>query len=124
VRSYATVDAFADDVDRYLRGEVVQARPDRFGYRLGKTLMRHRIRIAAVSAVLLAVLGGAAGSLVQAQRANAEAERARVVKDFVVEVFKVNGQSDPANNGLRQLLVEMLLERGASLIDAKFPGQT
>ena len=120
---YATADALADDIERHLSGERVLAQPDRLGYRLRKTLRRNRVAFGATGAIALAVLGGAGVALVQAQRANAEAERARAVKEFVVDVFKVNERGNPANNELRQLPVEQLVARGARLIDIKFAGQ-
>jgi len=120
---YATADALAQDIDRYLKGERVLAQPDSFGYRLSKVLRRHRAAFAATAAVLVAVLGGAGMSIVQAKRASDALERARVVKEFVVDVFKVNERGSAGNNGLRQLPVELLLDRGAKLIETKFPGQ-
>jgi len=69
------------------------------------------------------VLSGAGVSIVQAQRANQAADRARVVKEFVVDVFKVNSRGSPANKNLRQLPAELLLEHGAKLIETKFAGQ-
>lgn len=120
---YATADALADDIERHLNGERVLAQPDSVAYRLRKTLRRHRVAFGTTGAIALAVLSGAGVSLVQARRANDEAERARVVKEFVVDVFKVNSRGDPANNELRQLPAELLLERGAKLIETKFSGQ-
>lgn len=120
---YATADALADDIERHLTGERVLAQPDRLGYRLRKALRRNRVAFGATGAIALAVLGGAGVALVQARRANDEAERARVVKEFVVDVFKINERGNPANNELRQLPVEQLVARGARLIDIKFAGQ-
>ena len=78
----------------------------------------------------MAIFAGAGVSVVQAGRANDEArraneaaERARVVKEFVVDVFKVNSRDNPANSELRQLPAELLLERGARLIELKFAEQ-
>lgn len=120
---YATADAMAEDIERHPGGERVLAQPDSVGYRLAKALRRHRTGFAAAGGVLLAVLGGAGFSVVQAHRANDAAERARVVKEFVVDVFKVNERGKPANAELRQLPVELLLQRGAKLIETKFAGQ-
>jgi serine/threonine-protein kinase len=120
---YATADALAQDIERYLQGETVSARPDSLAYRLGKALKRHRLAFTAGGAVAVAVLSGAGVSLVQAQRANEEAARARIVKEFVVDVFRVNSRGSPANKGLRQLPAELLVEHGAKLIETKFAGQ-
>jgi hypothetical protein len=120
---YSTADALAEDIERHLSGERVLARPDSLSYRLAKAMRRHRAAFAAAGAVLLAVLGGAAMSMVQARRAGEAAERAQVVKEFVVDVFKVNERGSAGNAELRQLPAELLLEHGAKLIETKFPGQ-
>ena len=120
---YATADALAQDIDRFLKGERVLAQPDSLGYRARKTLRRNKAAFAAGGAVLVAVLGGAGVSIVQAKKASDAAERARVVKEFVVDVFKVNERGTAGNQELRQLPAELLLERGAKLIETKFPGQ-
>ena len=99
---YATADALAQDIERYLKGERVLAQPDSLGYRSRKALRRHRAAFAAGGACRVAVLGGAGVSMVQAKQANDAAERARVVKEFVVDVFKVNERGScrqPANCG-------------------------
>lgn len=120
---YATADGLAQDVESYLRGDRVLARGDSTAYRFVKAVKRHRVALATSGLVLMAVLAGTAGSLLQARRADEAAERARVVKEFVVEVFRVNERGGSSNDGVRQLPVELLLERGASLIETKFPGQ-
>jgi tetratricopeptide (TPR) repeat protein len=48
---------------------------------------------------------------------------AGIVKAFVIEVFKVNERGNPTNPELRSLPAELLLERGASLIETRFAGQ-
>ena len=120
---YVSVDALAQDIERHLHGERVLAQPDSAWYRIRKTALRHRIGIAAASTVLATMFVGAGAALVQARKADEAAEQARVVKDFVVDVFKVNGRDNPANNELRQLPAQMLLERGARLIDTRFAGR-
>jgi hypothetical protein len=120
---YATADAFAQDIERHLKGERVLAQPESIRYRLARGLRRHRAAFAAGTAIVVAVLGAAGVSLVQAKRASDAGERARVVKEFVVDVFKVNERGSAGNKDLRQLPVELLLDRGAQLIETKFPGQ-
>jgi eukaryotic-like serine/threonine-protein kinase len=122
-KRYATADAMADDIVRYLEGERVLAQRDSFGYRMKKALRKHRAAFAAAAFAAIAVIGGAGVSVVQANRANDAADRARVVKEFVVDVFKINERGTQGNSELRQLPAELLLERGAKLIDTKFPGQ-
>jgi eukaryotic-like serine/threonine-protein kinase len=105
---YATIDALADDLERHLRGEPVQARPDSRWYRAERWVRRHKLETAIAAAVLLALLGGAyaqvlvlvalgAGATValwqrnralqQAERARSALDRAEQVKDFIGSIF-------------------------------------
>ncbi len=122
-RRYGTAAALADDLERHLAGQPVSAQPDSVGYRLRKLLQRHRLVFASGAAVTLALAGGGAVAMVQAQRAQQQSERARTVQAFVVDLFRANTGGGAAGAGLRQLPAEMLLERGARLIDTRFAGQ-
>jgi serine/threonine-protein kinase len=86
-RRYATADALAQDIQRYLQGETVSARPDSLTYRMRKALKRHWVVVLATAAVLIASIAGVAGTLVQAERAErasilAAAERDRALKEL------------------------------------------
>jgi len=120
---YATADAFVQDIERHLKGERVLAQPESVRYRVARLFRRHRAALLAGSTIVAAIVGGAGFSIVQAKRASDAAERARVVKEFVVDVFKVNERGSTGNKDLRQLPAELLLERGAKLIETRFPGQ-
>ncbi|WP_158219613.1 serine/threonine-protein kinase [Ideonella sp. A 288] len=120
---YATADALADDLERHLRGDAVTAQPDRLGYRMAKAVKRHRVGVAAATAVLLAVLGGAGVSIAQSRRAQDEAERAQVVKAFIVDVFRLNSSGSARHLELREMPAQMLLEHSAGLIEERFAGQ-
>jgi serine/threonine protein kinase len=54
---YASIKAFADDLQRYLRDEPISARPDAFAYRAGKFVRRHRNSVTAALLVTLALIG-------------------------------------------------------------------
>jgi len=122
-RRYATADALADDVERQLRGAAVLARPDSTAQRLRRGVWRHRLGFGVAGALVSTMMTGALAALIQAQRADAAADRARVVKEFVVDVFKVNSPAGDHNSALQKLPAKMLLEHGASLIETKFAGQ-
>jgi serine/threonine protein kinase/tetratricopeptide (TPR) repeat protein len=86
---YASVTAMADDLHRYLRNEPISARPDTFAYRTRKFVRRYRLAVVLASLVLVAVLGGVAGTLLQARRARRQRDfafhqldRAEAINEF------------------------------------------
>jgi serine/threonine protein kinase len=79
-RRYESANALAQDVQRYLADEPVQAGPPSTAYRLRKFLRRNRGPVLAVAIVLLALVGGIVGTtlgLVQAEEAWQEEARQR-----------------------------------------------
>ena len=81
-RRYETANGLAQDVQRYLADEQVEACPPSAGYRLRKFLRRHKGPVLAAALVLLALVGGVIGTtwgLVRAERArDAEATQRAV----------------------------------------------
>ena len=69
VDRYASVDAMAQDIRRYLAHEPVLAQPPSPAYRALKFLRRHRVPVLAGSVALAALLAGTAVSLGQATAA-------------------------------------------------------
>ena len=87
-RRYATPDAFAEDIERYLRHEVIEARPPSTAYRFKKFAQRNRVAALTVSAVAVALLAGIILATWQAVRAThaetaalASAARERIASD-------------------------------------------
>jgi len=56
---YASIKAFADDLQRYSRHEPISARPDAIAYRAGKFVRRHRNSVAAALLAMVALIGTA-----------------------------------------------------------------
>jgi len=107
---YASVEAFAKDLQRHLDGRPVSARPDRFGYRAAKFLRRNALGVTLGSAALLLLLGGAALVFWQGQRALTEAQRAQAMQDFMLGLF---ARTDPNLAQRGDLSVAELLHDGA-----------
>lgn len=80
-KRYESAQGFAADILRYLAGEQVIAHPPTLMYRLRKVAHRNRSGLIALSAVLLAMLAGLAGTSWQMLRANREASRALTLAD-------------------------------------------
>jgi len=127
---YAGIDAFAQDIERYLLGEPVTARPDSTGYRLRKFVNRNRVAVGAATAVFVAIVSGAGlavwqASVARAQTAEAraqatlakkEAQRAQAVQGFMLDLFRTNThqQADPLK--ARQTTARELLDIGATRV--------
>ena len=86
---YATVNAFGDDLRRWLEGLPVLARPDTVRYRLSKFVRRHAIAVAAATVVVASL---AAFGIVSAWQARVLAEQRRVAqveRDTAEQVVRV-----------------------------------
>jgi serine/threonine-protein kinase len=114
---YATVDALADDVQRWLEHRPVLAQPDSRAYRMRRFVRRNRVAVGTGSAVMLAVVGGALAALWQARVAVAERERADEVKTFIAELLR---DANPAFAGGRKVTVDELLLTTKPKIDQRF----
>lgn len=132
VERYATVDAFAQDIERHLANLPVQARPDALGYRARKFLRRNKLAAAASAAVTVAVVSGAGISLwqasvardharsatLQAELAKNESRRAQAVQGFLLDIFRTNSdqQQDPLK--ARGTTARELLDIGTARLDS------
>jgi hypothetical protein len=67
---YATANAFGEDIERFLRGDVVLAQPDSVAYRALKFARRHWVGIAAAAGLLLTLAGGLAATTYEARVAS------------------------------------------------------
>jgi len=122
---YPSVDAFAHDLSRFLRGEPVLARPDTRRYRAGKFLRRHRFAVAMSSALGIAVLAGTAVSVWQAHEARLQAARAEdevsaqlAVRDLYRETMmdlSVAAAKDAASLGVPHAIIAALQRRLAEV---------
>ena len=121
---YPSADALAADLQRYLDGRTIAARPDSAWYRLRKAVVRHRLPVAAGTAVLVVALVGGFATLFQGRKAAAEAERTRLATAFVSELFRMNALQEPAR-GYDTTTPDGKppVDRGIELIEVKFGGQ-
>ncbi len=112
-RRYRTVDALIRDVDHYLAGEALDARPDTLGYRLGKFVRRNRqavVAAGAAGAALVALAGVYTARLADARDAALEeAARTQRIQAFMLRLFHGDEEeSGPAE----ELRVLTLVDRG------------
>jgi len=117
-RRYASVAALGADIQRYLDGMPLQARPDTLAYRALTFVRRHALGVSlgAVIAVLLAtatIVGlyearraghAAQEARAQATAAESEAQRADALKTFMEGLFDSSAHGTEANETAEELL--------------------
>jgi serine/threonine protein kinase len=118
---YATADAFSQDVERYLRGEPVAARPDSGWYRTSKFIARHKLPVAAGGAALVAVLATAAIASFEAHAAAAERDRALALssRNEAVAEF-LNVLITEAAGSDKPVTVSEMLARSEALVSSEY----
>ena len=85
---YDSAAALADDLERYLDGEPVRARPDSRAYRLKKFIARNALAVGAASAIVLALGAGLGLALWQGFVARDQAARATALNTFVLGLIR------------------------------------
>jgi serine/threonine protein kinase/tetratricopeptide (TPR) repeat protein len=128
-RRYGSIEQFADDLQRYLDGKPVLARPDTWTYRTSKFVRRHAVGVGVAAAAVIMLVTFAVVMAVQSariarerdralaaeQRARTEAETAQQVSTFLTGLFR---SSDPQNSRGATITAREILDRGAQRIDA------
>jgi eukaryotic-like serine/threonine-protein kinase len=123
-RRYPSVEQLAADVQNYLEGLPVRARPDAWTYRARKFVRRHAALTALSAGSLALLIAFAISTYVQAQRiayerdqaqvqrarAEAERERAEEVSTFLIESFR---EADPARARGDAMTAREILDSGA-----------
>jgi len=112
-RRYRSVEALIRDIDHYLRGEPLEARPDSRLYRTRKFVGRNRRTVAAsvlASMLVMALVIFYTLRLAKARNAAlAEAARTQRVEQFMQDLFQGDAESTGPADDLRVVTV---LERG------------
>ena len=114
-RRYTTPDELADDIERWLLGGNVRARPSTTGYRIRKLVRRHRAALAGVAvtvgALTVAVGGLSYGLVESARQAERWREIARLNRSMLTALDPAVAQGlDPRL--LKLVLAEAELELG------------
>lgn len=112
-RRYSSVVELMQEIDRYLQGEPLKARPDTLRYRFGKFLRRNRSAVLAGALTTALIIGLVLFFTLRLARARsaalAEAARTQHVERFLEKLFEgVDKDAGPAAN----LRVVTLLDSG------------
>jgi eukaryotic-like serine/threonine-protein kinase len=112
-RRYQSAEALIRDIDHFLKGEPLEARPDTPGYRLRKFLTRNYDAVVAAGIIAAIIVGMvvffAVRLAIARNAALAEAARTQRIQQFMTNLFQGGDASaGPADN----LRVVTLLDRG------------
>ncbi|HSQ59015.1 MAG TPA: serine/threonine-protein kinase [Acidobacteriota bacterium] len=125
-RRYGGVGFLAEDIERYLRAEPIAARRPSTLYQLRTLVRRHRtaVILSGVAMAGLAVFGVSmailyAGQVREREHAEVEAEKARLVSEFLQETFAA---ASPEDLG-RGATVMQVLDRAIGRLDHSFRAQ-
>ena len=123
-RRYDSVAALRADLERFLAGRPVTARPLTMGYRVRKLVQRHRWAVASAVGVAMLVVGltiAYTTGLARARdRAEGEAVKATRVASFLGGMIDA---ADPSIAAGGQLSALELIDRGAARVDAELGDQ-
>jgi non-specific serine/threonine protein kinase/serine/threonine-protein kinase len=113
-RRYGSPTELGADVGRYLRNEPVMARPASTAYRTKKYIQRHKVGVAAATAMALLLLAFAVLQTIQLRRTTRALDRADRVTAFMTDMFKVSNPSEARGNDIR---AREILDKSAKDID-------
>jgi serine/threonine-protein kinase len=123
-RRYQTAGALALDIQNYLDGRPVQARPDTWTYRAGKFLGRNGWAVAGIIASMLSISTIIAFYTVRLAEERDLAQRERKAADsvaeFMIDVFR---RANPNETQGAEVTVRDALDAAASRIDRDLSGQ-
>jgi serine/threonine-protein kinase len=119
-RRYIGAGALAEDLERFLEGRPVTARPEGRRYRAGKFVRRHRVGIAVAVTLVLSLVGGLAATAWQARAKTLEAQKAEAVKTFLISIFQ---GADPVQVAGRDITLRQVLDEGAERVQHDLASQ-
>lgn len=126
-RRYRSALGFSEDLDNYLQGKPVQARPSTFSYRARKFIQRNKWAVSVLTIALFSVLTGFGIALWQADVAKTErniaqneTEKSLAVQNYLVNLFEA---ADPAENRGEEITVREIVERGIAGLEQDFGRQ-
>jgi serine/threonine-protein kinase len=110
---YSSIDALSADIQRYLNGRPVQARPQTTLYWMGKFVRRNRGAVTATAVVLVLLVGSVAYAGWRQEQAVREGQRALRMQTFMYRLFKLANSS---YTGKQEFTVPEFLELGVKLL--------
>ena len=109
LRRYRSVEALIRDVDHYLNGEPLEARPDAWQYRIDKFVRRNRRAVAATAMSVILIVGLVIFFTLRLAKARdtalAEAARTQRIQQFMTNLFQGGDAAVGPSESLRVITV-------------------
>ena len=119
-RRYQSVEAFADDIERYLKGLPIAARPNTFKYHASKFIKRHKVGVLAASLIFLSLVGGILISIWQARIAQREKTKAQVINAFLQNMLTHSDNSiNPSRPKGQNMTVNDVLDEASKRLESE-----
>jgi tetratricopeptide (TPR) repeat protein len=115
-RRYQTAGQLAADLDRYLRGEAIEAKRDSGWYVLRKTLRRYRVQTAVAAGFVLLITASAIALGVLYRKAQIEARKAEISTAFLRDTLAA---ADPGTSQGKEVTVREILDTAAGRVEAQ-----
>jgi WD40 repeat protein/tRNA A-37 threonylcarbamoyl transferase component Bud32 len=112
VERYATVDAFMEDIARWLRGEAILARRDNLVYRAVKFVRRHWVAAVVTTGFLLTLVSGLAATIYEARVAAGQRDAALQAQLRSLTQTAAARLKDGDPQGALAIILEVLPHRG------------
>jgi len=113
---YRSVEEFANDIERHLKGLPILARPATFSYRAAKFIRRNKILVSAAIFVLLSFIFGGAISFIQFREAQNERAKSDEVRTFLQKMLLT--ANPEGSKGFSASMNEML-EQAANRLETE-----
>ncbi|MFN3189012.1 MAG: protein kinase domain-containing protein [Aureliella sp.] len=114
-RRYRSASDFADDVERFLNHEPVQAAPPSKSYLIKKFVERNRLMVGAAASVLVALVLGLVGTAIGYVRAENSAIKERDAKELATQFqLQAEGREDDAIEAVQRFSRIILANRELS----------
>jgi serine/threonine protein kinase/tetratricopeptide (TPR) repeat protein len=120
-RRYETASGLANDLERHLNHEPVEAAAPGTMYRMRKFVRRHRFGLAMVAALILLLVTGVVMSTWQAVRAAKAERQAQTVATFLKDMLR--SVTPEETKGRDTTLVREVLDKAATRLEKELKGQ-
>ena len=117
---YASVEALAADLTRWLDGRPVLAVPPSAFVIARKFVMRNRLAVSVATIATLGVLTTSGVAFYQAKKATAESQRAAATRDFLIDMFE---SANPELHGGREATVRELVSAAERVLYSSLDSQ-